>query len=52
MYQSDSTGTRFSVSLHDNLRSSDGQCDFEKVSGVDGIYISNVYTSKKLADVK
>ena len=48
IYMSDSTGTRFALSLKDNVRDpSDGQCDFEKVVGMDGIYISNVYEGKR-----
>ena len=44
IYQSDSSGTRFSLSLKDNIRDpSDGQCDFEKVTGMDGIYLANIY---------
>ncbi len=48
IYESDSTGTRFAKSLINNVRDpSDGQCDFEKVQGLDGIFISNVYDSDK-----
>ncbi|KAL4482775.1 hypothetical protein ABPG72_022335 [Tetrahymena utriculariae] len=53
IYQSDSTGTRFSLSLEDNVRGRDGQCDFESVNGVEGIFISNIFApSKKLKGIK
>lgn len=46
IYQSDSFGTRFSLSLKDNIRDpADGQCDFEKINGIEGVYISNHYDS-------
>ena len=32
------------MSVKDNVRdTSDGQCDFEKVNGMDGIYIASTY---------
>lgn len=43
---SDASGSRFSRSLRDNVRDSDGQCDFEKLQGLDGIYIANVFAGK------
>ncbi|EGR32320.1 hypothetical protein IMG5_088080 [Ichthyophthirius multifiliis] len=52
IYQSDSTGRRYSLSLQNNMRSQDGQCDFEKLYGVDGIYIANVYDGKKVEQYK
>ncbi|EGR30448.1 hypothetical protein IMG5_131920 [Ichthyophthirius multifiliis] len=52
IYQSDSTGRRFSLSLQDNVRSTDGQCDFEKLFSVDGIYIANIYQGKKIEELK
>ena len=48
IYISDSTGQRFSSSLMHNVRSLEGQCDFTKVQGLEGIYIANVYDEKKL----
>lgn len=48
IYISDSTGTRYSLSLKDNVKDpGDGQCDFEKVASLDGIYISNVYEGSR-----
>ena len=52
IYSSDSTGTKFAVSLVDNVRGSDGQCDFDKVSGVEGIYIANIFNNSKLKSIK
>lgn len=43
IYASDSTGVRYSLALQYNVRNIDGQCDFERVQGVDGIYLANVY---------
>ena len=48
IYISDSTGHRFSTSLMHNVRSLEGECDFTKVKGLQGIYIANVYDEKKL----
>jgi hypothetical protein len=42
---SDSTGLRFSKSLRDNVRDKNGQCDFERVQALKGIFIANVYDS-------
>ena len=52
IYISDSTGTRFSISLRNNVRGLDGQCDFEKVQGLEGIYLANVYDSKMIKKLK
>eukprot|EP00743_Colponemidia_sp_Colp-15_P002319 GILK01002514.1.p1 GENE.GILK01002514.1~~GILK01002514.1.p1 ORF type:complete len:898 (+),score=135.65 GILK01002514.1:39-2696(+) len=41
IYTSDATGTRFTLSLDHNVRNADGQCDFDKVLGLEGIYIAN-----------
>ena len=43
IYVSDSTGIRFSLSLQGNVRNLDGQCDFERVQALDGIYLANIY---------
>ena len=43
IYISDSTGLRYSMSLRSSVRNLDGQCDFEKVAGLEGIYLANVY---------
>ena len=52
IYISDSTGTRYSLSLGANVRDYDGQCDFEKVQGVEGIYLSNIYDKGQLKRLK
>jgi Sortilin, neurotensin receptor 3,/Sortilin, neurotensin receptor 3, C-terminal len=41
VYISDWSGTRYSLSLPYNHRSGDGKCDFEKVEGLEGIYLAN-----------
>jgi len=43
IYVSDSTGVRYSLALKNNIRDFSGQCDFERVQGIEGIYLSNVY---------
>eukprot|EP00828_Plagiopyla_frontata_P032533 TRINITY_DN4239_c0_g1_i2.p1 TRINITY_DN4239_c0_g1~~TRINITY_DN4239_c0_g1_i2.p1 ORF type:complete len:572 (+),score=98.89 TRINITY_DN4239_c0_g1_i2:58-1773(+) len=48
IYISDSDGSKYSLSLKNHVRSADGQCDFEKLASLDGIYVANVYDSKKL----
>ena len=52
IYISDSTGSRYSVSLRGNVRSMDGQCDFEKVAGLEGIYLANIYDSNMIKKLK
>lgn len=51
LYVSDSTGSKFEISLRNNVRSENGFCDFTRVQGIDGVYIANVYESKNLAFV-
>ena len=48
LYISDSTGTRFSLSLLNNVRNYEGTCNFEKLEGLDGIYLANVFDQKKV----
>jgi hypothetical protein len=44
VYVSDANGKSFTLSLLGNVRSKDsGNCDFEHINGVDGVFISNVY---------
>ena len=43
IYTSDFSGTRFTLSLLHNTRSNEGRCDFDKVHGLDGIYLANVF---------
>lgn len=42
VYISDSTGNNFSLSLANNIRSHDNQCDFERIEGLEGLYIANI----------
>mmetsp|Transcript_24500 Transcript_24500/g.59046 ORF Transcript_24500/g.59046 Transcript_24500/m.59046 type:complete len:828 (+) Transcript_24500:5-2488(+) len=41
IYLSDAEGLRFSLSLRNNKRDAQGRCDFEKLQGIEGIYIAN-----------
>jgi Sortilin, neurotensin receptor 3,/Sortilin, neurotensin receptor 3, C-terminal len=49
IYISDSSGRRFSISLLHNVRESTGYCDFDKVKGLEGIFISNIYDKEQLS---
>ena len=42
VYISGADGVRYSLSLKYNIRTSNGQIDFEKVNSLEGLYISNV----------
>ncbi|CAD8059049.1 unnamed protein product [Paramecium primaurelia] len=46
-YISDSTASRYRISLNYTVRTEEGQCDFERVLGLEGIYIANVYASEQ-----
>lgn len=48
IYISDASGRRFSISLLHNVRARNGYCDFDKVKGLEGIYISNIYDKEHL----
>ena len=52
IYISDSTGTRFSLSMKNNVRDIEGQCDFERIPGLNGIFIANIYDEKKVEIAK
>ena len=52
IYTSDSSGRRYALSTHNNARSSNGQCDFEKVAGLEGIFLVNVYDAKMILKLK
>ena len=41
VYQSDGLGLNYSLSLPHNRRDAHGKCDFEKVEGLEGIYLAN-----------
>jgi len=46
VYVSDETGSRYTLSLPNNVRGTNGDCDLDKVAALDGIYIAN-YVSKE-----
>lgn len=49
IYVSDSLGTDFKKSISNNARSlSDGVQDFQKLQGIKGVYIVNVYEHSKV----
>lgn len=48
IYISDGTGKRFSISLLHNVREKNGFCDFDKIKGLEGIYIANIYDKNHL----
>ncbi|CDI82483.1 sortilin, putative, partial [Eimeria acervulina] len=41
VYISDGKGIRFSLSLPNNIRSGTGECEFDKVLSMEGVYIAN-----------
>ena len=41
IYLSDAEGLKFALSLRNNKRDAQGRCDFEKVQGIEGIYITS-----------
>lgn len=43
VYVSDESGRRFAISLLHNVRDGKGYSDFDKVYGLEGIYIANIY---------
>ncbi|CAK0809203.1 unnamed protein product [Prorocentrum cordatum] len=41
VYTSDREGVRYTLSLPDNVRSSSGDCEFDKVLSLEGVYLAN-----------
>jgi len=41
VYISDSSGLRYSLSLPGNVRTSTGECEFDKAQSLEGVYIAN-----------
>jgi len=41
VYVSDGDGIRYALSLPNNIRSSGGDCEFDKVLSLDGVYLAN-----------
>lgn len=52
VYISDGLGFSYSLSQKYNVRSQDGQCDFEKVNSLEGLYISNVIDSNYMKEAE
>lgn len=52
LYKSDSRGVKYTLVLKNCVRSQMGLVDFERVKGVEGIYIVNVYDKSKMDSVK
>lgn len=50
VYSSDWSGLAYSLSLPYNHRSSEGKCDFEKVEGLEGIYLANFIDEELMED--
>lgn len=50
IYLSDADGWRYSLSLKGNRRDVRGRCDFEKVQGLEGIYIANYVENPEFLD--
>jgi hypothetical protein len=50
IYISDAAGLSYSQSLKYNVRSSNGQCDFEKVNSLEGLFIANSYDPEYMKD--
>eukprot|EP00930_Biecheleria_cincta_P083655 TRINITY_DN73187_c0_g1_i1.p1 TRINITY_DN73187_c0_g1~~TRINITY_DN73187_c0_g1_i1.p1 ORF type:complete len:877 (-),score=163.36 TRINITY_DN73187_c0_g1_i1:28-2658(-) len=50
VYISDAQGYRFTLSLQNNVRGSGGDCEFDKVLSLEGVYISNFKDIPQAAD--
>ena len=49
VYMSDAVGQDYTLALIGNVRSIDnGNCDFERVQAMEGVYVANVYDSTEL----
>mmetsp|Transcript_124552 Transcript_124552/g.248482 ORF Transcript_124552/g.248482 Transcript_124552/m.248482 type:complete len:879 (+) Transcript_124552:80-2716(+) len=46
VYISDKSGIRFALSLANNVRGSNGDCEFDKIQNLEGIYLANYRESK------
>mmetsp|Transcript_57564 Transcript_57564/g.167171 ORF Transcript_57564/g.167171 Transcript_57564/m.167171 type:complete len:931 (+) Transcript_57564:102-2894(+) len=42
IFISDPTGTKYSQSLSNNVRASEGDCEFDKVVSMNGVYMANI----------
>jgi hypothetical protein len=52
IYISDEKGVNYSGSLRYNVRGEGGQCDFEKVNSLEGLYIANVFDPEYMKDAE
>jgi hypothetical protein len=52
IYISDVQGVNYSQSLRYNVRTNNGQCDFEKVNSLEGLYIANVFDADYMKDAE
>lgn len=43
VYYSDLNGKKFSLSLMNVVRNSEGSVDFERILSIDGVFIGNIY---------
>lgn len=50
LYISDSHGIRYSTSLVNCVRTVEGSIDFDRVKGMEGVYLANVYDEQALRD--
>ncbi len=48
VYVSDWSGIKYSLSLPYNHRNAEGKCDFEKVEGLEGIYLGNFVDQEEM----
>lgn len=52
VYVSDWRGYELGLSLLYNVRNSNGECDFEKISSNEGVFIANTYDSDKVEKLR
>lgn len=52
IYISDGSGVHFSQSLKYNVRAYDNNCDFEKISSLEGVYIGNVIATNFMLEAE
>ena len=52
VYISDFRGYGFTLSLMYNVRDIEGNCDFERVYGNEGVYIANIYDHNEVERFK
>ena len=48
VYVSDYRGYEFSLSLMQNVRNQEGNCDFETISSNEGTFIANIYDADEI----